>query len=73
MDREEITGAATEIMGDVFDIGYCDDLPAEMIAGGDSQRQTCFDVAVEKRFGLRVSSTEIGGFCKVRFLTGNIA
>lgn len=73
MDREEITGAATKIMGDVFDIGYCDDLPAEMIAGGDSQRQTCFDVAVEKRFGVRVSDTEIGDLYKVRFLTGNIA
>jgi len=73
MDREEITGAATEMMGDVLDLGYCDDLPAEMIAGGDSQRQIRFNVAIEKRVGLRVSSTEIGDLCNVRFLTGNIA
>ncbi|WP_242150347.1 hypothetical protein [Sphingomonas sp. BAUL-RG-20F-R05-02] len=56
-----------------MDIGYHDDLPAEMIVGGNSQRQIRFNVAIEKRFGVRVSSTEIGELCNVRFLTGNIA
>jgi len=68
MLREEGAARLTEIMRNIFDeddVVYSDSLTADDLDGWDSISHVPFLVAVETRFGLRFTSSEIDGFKNV--------
>ncbi len=62
MDRPELIEQLTSVMEDVFDlddIEYHDELNAADVEEWDSLSNIRFVVAIEKKFGIRFSNSEI--------------